>query len=246
MELYERLTDWYLLLDPRDEHADEGAYFSEVFRAALGADGGNLLELGSGAGNNAYFMKAHFACTLVDPSSQMRALSRAQNPGCEHVDGDMRTVRLDRTFDAVFVHDAIVYMRTEAEVRACADTAFVHLRPGGVAVFAPDCTRESFRDSTEIDEQDDEDGRSMRCMAWSWDPNPDDTTYTVDYVFMLRDASGLRVVHDRHLEGLFDDATWARTLEAAGFQVERLNRPFEEGQPSLYTSTVYLGRRPTI
>jgi hypothetical protein len=53
-------------------------------------------------------------------------------------------------------------------------------------------------------------------------------------------------VHDRHLEGLFDDATWARTLEAAGFQVERLNRPLEEGEPSLYTSTVYLGRRPTI
>ena len=242
MELYERLTDWYLLLDPRDEHADEGAHFSEVFRAALGAGGGNLLELGSGAGNDAYFIKAHFACTLVDPSSQMRALSRAQNPGCEHVDGDMRTVRLDRTFDAVFVHDAIVYMRTEAEVRACADTAFAHLRPGGVAVFAPDCTRESFHECTEVDENSDG-SRSLRCLAWSWDPDPDDTTYTVDYAFMLRDETGLRVVHDRHLEGLFADATWVRILEAAGFQVERLNRPLEEGEPSLYTPTVYLGRR---
>jgi SAM-dependent methyltransferase len=180
MELYERLTDWYLLLDPRDEHADEGAYFSEAFQTALGARGGTLLEIGSGAGNNASYLKAHFECTLVDPSPQMRTLSLLQNPECEHVDGDMRTVRLDRTFDAVLIHNAIVYMRTEADLRACMDTAFAHLRPGGVAVFAPDCTRESFHECTEVDENSDG-SRSLRYLAWCWDPDPDDTTYTVDY-----------------------------------------------------------------
>ncbi len=33
--------------------------------------------------------------------------SRELNPDCEHVLGDMRTLRLGRTFDAVFVHDAV-------------------------------------------------------------------------------------------------------------------------------------------
>ena len=54
---------------------------------------------------------------LVEPSEGMRTVSRALNPECEHVDGDMRTVRLGRQFDAVFVHDAVCYMTTESDLR---------------------------------------------------------------------------------------------------------------------------------
>ena len=47
----------------------------------------------------------------------MLALSRALNPECEHLAGDMRTLRLGRVFDAVFVHDAVCYMTTRADLR---------------------------------------------------------------------------------------------------------------------------------
>ena len=102
-----------------------------------------VLELGSGGGNNASHLKARFDMVLVEPSAGMRAVSRALNPECEHIDGDMRTVRLGRQFDAVFVHDAVCYMTTESDLRLAIETAFVHCRPGGVALFAPDfVTRE--------------------------------------------------------------------------------------------------------
>lgn len=58
----------------------------------------------------------------------MLDLSKKSNPECEHILGDMRTLRLNRTFDAVFVHDAICYMRTREDLRAAIETAFVHLR----------------------------------------------------------------------------------------------------------------------
>lgn len=41
----------------------------------------------------------------------------------------MRTVRLGRTFDAVFVHDAVDYMTSEDDLRHVIETAFVHCRP---------------------------------------------------------------------------------------------------------------------
>jgi hypothetical protein len=41
----------------------------------------------------------------------------------------------------VFVHDAVAYMTTERELRAAIETAFVHCRPGGAALFAPDHVR---------------------------------------------------------------------------------------------------------
>ena len=77
-----------------------------------------VLELGSGGGNNAVHLKAGFDLTLVDLSAEMVAVSQPLNPECDHVVGDMRTVRLGRTFDAVFVHDAVAYMLTEDDLRA--------------------------------------------------------------------------------------------------------------------------------
>ena len=56
----------------------------------------------------------------------MLAVSRALNPECEHIEADIRAVRLGRTFDAVFVHDAICHMTTEADLRAALETAIVH------------------------------------------------------------------------------------------------------------------------
>jgi len=40
----------------------------------------------------------------------MLALSMTVNPECEHIEGDMRTLRLGHTFDAVFLHDAVMYL----------------------------------------------------------------------------------------------------------------------------------------
>ena len=104
-----------------------------------------VLELGSGGGHVALHLKQRFAMTLVDLSEDMLAVSRRLNPECEHLQGDMRTVRLGRTFDAVFVHDAVDYMTTEADLRRAIETAFAHCRPGGIAVFVPDRPRRPSR-----------------------------------------------------------------------------------------------------
>ena len=77
-----------------------------------------LLELGSGGGNNASHPKASYACTLTDRSPEMLELSRSLTPECEHVHGDMRTLRLGRSFDAVFVHDALMYLTSEDDLAA--------------------------------------------------------------------------------------------------------------------------------
>lgn len=244
MEIYHDLTPWYRLLDPPGDHAAEAALYRAAFDRVVAPPAESLLELGSGAGHNALFLKEAYTCTLADPSEPMLGLSRELNPACEHVRGDMRTVRLGRTFDAVLIHDAIVYMHTTEDLRAAAETAYVHLRPGGAAIFAPDCVRETFRESS--DDHEGVDGeRAMKCLAWMWDPDPSDTQYTVDYAFLLRSGNEVRAVHDRHIEGLFDEATWQRVLSEVGFAVEPLDRPLDpEEKDGGYTDRVFLGLRP--
>jgi hypothetical protein len=243
MHLYDDLTPWYRLLDPLDDHAAEAACYQAAFTRSVPGELRTLLELGAGAGNTAYHLKPHFRCTLTDLSAPMLELSRELNPECEHIAGDMRTLRLERTFDAVLVHDAIVYMSTEAELRAALETVFVHTRPGGAAIIAPDCTRETFVEQSELYEEDD-DGRALRCLEWMWDPDPNDDTYTVDYAFLLRDETGVKAVHDRHVEGLFSADTWRQLLGEAGFQVEMFKRPIDDAEViEAYTEEVFLCRR---
>ena len=165
-------------------------------------------------------MKKDFALTLVEPSEGMLAHSRALNPECEHVQGDMRTVRLGRQFDVVFVHDAVTYMITLQDLQRAIETAIVHCATGGVALFCPDAVCETFVADTEHGGHDGKDGdpRSMRWLAWTFDPDPGDDTYTVDYAFVLHEADGsVRVEADRHIEGLFAREDWLHLLRGAGF-----------------------------
>ncbi len=238
LALYHELVPWYYLLDPTEDHADEAEAFAAAFRGAVRGPCHTLLELGSGAGNNAYHLKEQFACTLTDPSEPMLGLSRNLNPSCEHIAGDMRSLRLERTFDAVLVHDAVVYMASVADLKAAIETAFVHTRPGGAALFAPDCFRETFREYTGLHEGDNGQ-RSLRCLEWSWDPDPGDDTSMAEYAFLLREGDKVQAVHDRHLEGLFTSSAWTSMLTEAGYEVELIDRPIGDGE----TDRVFLCRR---
>jgi hypothetical protein len=169
----------------------------------------------------------------------MLALSRETNPECAHVRGDMRTLRLRREFDPVFVHDADLYMTSEADLEAVARTAFLHTRSGGAALFAPDYVSETFRERTDT-HQKQVGSRTLACLEWSWDPDPGDDTFVTEFAFLLRDGRAMRMVHDRHIEGVFPRATWFRILERAGYRVETLPRPFDDEM----TDEMFVCRRP--
>jgi trans-aconitate methyltransferase len=219
--LYTDLAEWFHLLTSPAEYVEE----AEIYRGLLieGAERPvrTVLELGSGGGNNAFHLKHHFDLTLTDLSEDMLAVSRRINPKCQHIQGDMRTLRLGREFDAVFAHDAIDYMTTVEDLRAAMRTAFVHCRAGGAALFVPDYVRETFRPRTEHGGND-EGSRGLRYLEWDWDPDPDDDTYVVDFAYLLRPEDGsVRAEHDRHLCGLFGRDTWMDLLRGAGFDPQR-------------------------
>ena len=44
----------------------------------------------------------------------------------------------------LLVHDAVCYMTTPEDLRRAMETAFIHCRPGGVALFCPDYVAETF------------------------------------------------------------------------------------------------------
>ncbi len=232
--LYGELASWWPLMSSPEDYEEEAGIYRRALEKACRIPLHAVLELGSGGGNNALHLTPHYDLTLVDLSPGMLEVSRALNPGCEHLQGDMRTVRLGREFDGVFVHDAVCYMTTPGDLRRAIETAWVHCRPGGAALFAPDYVRETFRAGTDHGGHDG-DGRSMRYMEWVWDPDPADTTYTVDYAYLMREADGtMAVEHDRHIEGLFSRIEWVEWLEAVGFEVAVMPLEHSEVEPEVH------------
>lgn len=237
-KLYRELAEWWPLLSAPPDYAEEAALYQQALLGACERPAATLLELGSGGGNNASHLKARFALTLVDRSAGMLAVSRGLNPECEHVEGDMRTVRLGRRFDCVFVHDAVAYMTSEDDVRRAIETAFVHCEPGGAALVVPDHVRETFHPSTDHGGHDGA-ARALRYLEWTWDPDPADDTITVDYTYVLRDRDGsVRVEHDQHLEGLFGRAQWLQWLRDAGFEPAVVPFDHSELEPGEYAGFI--------
>ena len=227
-QLYYEIAHWWPIISPPSEYAEEADLYVQLIHASARREVREVLELGGGGGNNASHMKHSFAMTLVEPADGMREISQALNPECSHLQGDMRSVRLGRTFDAVFVHDAVMYMTTEVDLRAALQTVASHLAPGGVALVAPDATTETFAESTEHGGGDDEGGRQARYLEWTLPPEPGETTYTVHYAFLLREPDGrVRIAHDVHLEGLFSRATWLRLFDEVGLVAWLVPRTIE-------------------
>lgn len=228
LKLYDELAAWWPLLSAPSDYVEEANFFKSVLASSGLPASPSLLELGCGGGNNALHLKSLFAdVVLTDLSPAMLEVSRGLNPECEHVPGDMRSVRLDRVFDAVFVHDAVDYMITHDDLKRAMETAFAHCKPGGVAMFVPDHVRETFAPSTEHGGEDG-DGRALRYIEWTYDPDDSDTMCTVEYAYLLRQGDApARVEHEQHVFGLFPRADWLRLLGEVGFEATILCDPYE-------------------
>jgi len=239
--LYSNLADWWPILSHPDDYAEEAEFYRKAILDCSKETAKTMLELGSGGGNNASHLKAHFQMTLVDISDGMLTVSQKLNPECEHLQGDMRSVRLDRQFDVVFIHDAIAYLTTETDLFNAIKTAFNHTRPGGVALFAPDCVRETFKPTTGYGGHDGI-GRSLRYLEWTWDPDPEDSTYLMQMVYLLREGQEIvDTISDQHELGLFSLDEWQQILRNAGFEPHII--PFEHSELEPESTYVFVGTK---
>ena len=67
-KLYGELAPWFHLLSSPPDYAEEAEFARGLIQEASATPPGNVLELGSGGGNNASHLKAYFKMTLVDLS----------------------------------------------------------------------------------------------------------------------------------------------------------------------------------
>lgn len=240
--LYNKYAQWWPLLSAPEEYEEDAIEYHRIIQAYHKQDPLTMLELGSGGGNNAAYLKKNYQVTLCDRAESMLAVSQDLNPECEHICGDMRTIRLQRTFNVVFIHDAICYMTTPEDLKAAMQTAYVHCKPGGVALFVPDYTSETFRPSTYHGGHDGETA-SMRFLQWDHAPTPGAPQYQIDFAYILRSSQNPipQIAGETHICGLFSQDNWLTWLREAGFQADSEVIETDELEPGMYR--VFIGKK---
>lgn len=215
--LYGDLVDLWPFVSPPENYVEEVETFRRRFARHGVPDGACVLHLGSGGGSIDHNLKRTYRITGVDLSSGMIAYARRINPEVEYVEGDLRTVRLGRTFDAVLLHDAISYMTSMDELAMAYRTAAAHLEPGGVMVTLPEEIPSRIApDEAEVDTHTVGD-RTVTVISVDYDEDPADHRAETVYVFLIREGGELRVEVDRHTHGVFEIEEFTGAMRAAGF-----------------------------
>lgn len=222
--LYGDLAWTWPIISPPEEYIEETEELCKAIRKYSHIEVKTLLNLGCGGGHNDYTLKEHFDVTGVDLSESMLSLAKRLNPKVEYLPGDMRSIRLGKSFDAVVIADAITYMLTEDDLRAAFTTAFGHLKPGGVFFTFAEVTRENFQQNQTEYSVHTQGDMEITFIENLFDPNPLDTTYQITFVYLIRRKGQpeIEVKTDYHLGGIFDVETWHKLLKAVGFEVEQI------------------------
>lgn len=233
--LYHELTWLWPTLSPVEDYEEEMAEVVTLIDEFATSAPKTLLDLGCGGGHNDYWLKQRFSITGIDLSEDMLTLARQLNPEARYLPGDMRSIRLKEKFDLVFIADSIDYMLTEDDLRAAFETAHAHLKPNGLFITFAEETKERFEQNKTKTVTHEGEDVVLTSIETCFDPDPDDTTYEMRFVYHLQREGKLQIETDQHVMGVFPFATWIELLEEVGFMVEVVE--YEDAGP------VFVGRK---
>lgn len=127
---------YYDLLYRDKDYVGETAYISKLIDRFDPA-ARDLLELGCGTGKHASLLaQSGLNVTGVERSDEMIRAAKIDHPNATILRADARSVRLERTFDAVIsLFHVVSYQTNNADVASLFHTAATHLKAGGCFIF---------------------------------------------------------------------------------------------------------------
>ncbi len=221
--LYTDLSWMWPIISPPQAYVNESQDVAHLINQHSKEPVKTLLHLGCGGGHHDHSLQGHFDITGIDINPGMLSLARKLNPRVTYLQGDMRSYRSNERFDAVLAADSTNYMISEEELLATFATAYECLKPDGVFVVFAEYTLERFEpDSTRVSSHA-AGNVEITYMENRYDPDPQDTTFELTLVYLIRVAGRLQIETDRHLCGVFPEETWSRTLRESGFEIQEMS-----------------------
>lgn len=205
-----RRPDLYDQLTTGDEQAAQVA--STV--AELAVPVSSVLDLGCGTGRDLDIFRSHYDWdgTGIEFQPDLVAYAQLVRPELNIRLGDMRTVRLGRTFDLITcLGNSFAYLHTDAELHAAAETFAAHAHSDTLLIIntltAPPPSGEVMHSTCRIDGAE-----AQVAIAGAWDADSKLHTTHRDWSFPDRAAAS-----DTIIRRVTPPAEIARILRPHGF-----------------------------
>ena len=247
MSVFAAYSRYYDLLYRDKDYAAEARYVHELVQQHHPA-ARTMLDLGCGTGRHAQLLSQHgYTLTGVDLSEEMLKVARAASPALGFVQGDVRTVRLGKTFDVVAsLFHVMSYQTTNADLRAALETIREHLAPGGLFVF--DCWYGpavlTSRPETRVKRLEDESIHVTRLAEPVLHPN--ENVVDVNYHVLIRDkqSGAVEELRETHKMRYLFAPEVQLLLEDAGLRLTQIREFMSEREPGFDTWTaVFIGTK---
>ena len=208
------------LADPA-EYEQEVMVYVDLIKRTAAEPPNTLLHLGSGAGGHDTIFKRHFSVTGVDLSPGMLNKARLKHPDIEYIEGDMRTLRLNRKFDAVAIPDSIDYMASQEDLQQALQTAVMHLKTGGVVLLVAK-TKEIFQNNN-FAYTGEKNGIHVTLLENNYLNPFRPNIYEATLVYLIRQKGELTIHTEQQVLGIFSRAIWDELFKNAGITMQMAN-----------------------
>ena len=179
----------------------------------------SILDVACGTGLHLEaFARLGFEVEGLELSPEMLAVAAERLPGVRLHEGDMRTFRLGRRFDAVVcLFSAIGYMTTPDDLRTALAVMADHLVDGGVLVVEPWFTPDQWHDGMVFSESAKEGDFAVARVSRSWREGGHSL---IEMHYAVARPHRTWAFSEVHRMGLFTTEQQLPVYRAAGFDVD--------------------------
>jgi SAM-dependent methyltransferase len=137
MSVFKEYSHYYNLLYKDKNYVGEADYIDSLIQKHSLTHSHTVLNLGCGTGKHDNLLaEKGYEMTGVDFSTDMLDIARDNYPNIDFHEGDIRTLKLNKTFDVVLsLFHVISYQTLNKDIYDAFLTAKQHLKVGGIFIF---------------------------------------------------------------------------------------------------------------
>lgn len=179
----------------------------------------SLLDVACGTGVHLAHLRRWFTVEGVDLDENLLAVARTRLPGTPLHRGDMRSLDLGRTFDVVTcLFSSVGYVETLDGLRQAIAAMARHVASGGLLVIEPWLGPDRI-DPTHVADPIVVQRPGLRAVRLNA-LRVEGRRSVLDFHYLIARAGTIEHRVEQHVVGLFTEAEYRASLEAAGLAVE--------------------------
>lgn len=200
-QLYKKFASYYDLIYEKMDLNKESEFIKWAVEQHKTSEGNKLLDMACGTGRHADMLKDTFEILGVDINPEMLKIAREKLPDIKFIDGDMKNLDLDDSFDVIIcMFSAMNYNTIMEEFKRTIKNFYNHLHKGGVLIFDLGINQENWIEGlVSVDTVVDENLKLARiCQS-----HLEDGIFNANFVFLIKENGKLDFDIDQHKLGVF-------------------------------------------